>query len=163
MDVNLEENSLMLRQIAFGFALVLAGSSMAVAADVAPSDVTFSGMSVDKPVSSEAGDAGRGAKIYVDRGLGNCLACHANSAIKNAQFPGTVGPSMDGVAKRWDTGQLRAIVVNSKKVFGADTIMPGFYTLDVGVDVRKDLVGKTILSAQDVEDVVAYLATLKGE
>lgn len=153
----------MMRQIALGFALVFSGSSMVLAADTAPSDVTFTGMSVEKPVASKPGDPASGAKIYVDRSLGNCLACHANSAIKNAQFPGTVGPSMDGVAERWDTGQLRAIVVNAKKVFGADTIMPGFYTLDVGVNVRKDLVGKTILSAQDVEDVVAYLETLKGE
>ena len=57
--------------------------------------------------------------------------------------------------------ELRAIVVNSKAIFSEDTIMPGFYSLDVGKDVRKDLVGKTILSAQQVEDVVAYLATLK--
>ncbi len=153
----------MMRQIALGLALALCGPSMVSAADIEPADVTFTGMSVDTPVSSEAGDAARGAKIYVDRSLGNCLACHANTAIKDAQFPGTVGPSIDGVGKRWDTGQLRAIVVNAKTVFGADTIMPGFYTLDVGVNVRKDLVGKTILSAQDVEDVVAYLETLKGE
>jgi sulfur-oxidizing protein SoxX len=57
--------------------------------------------------------------------------------------------------------QLRAIVTNSKAVFGPDTVMPGFYSLDVGKHVRKDLVGKTILSAQQVEDIVAYLSTLK--
>jgi sulfur-oxidizing protein SoxX len=56
---------------------------------------------------------------------------------------------------------LRAIVSDSKKVFGSETVMPGFYSLNVGVNVRKDLVGKTILTAQQVEDVVAYLETLK--
>jgi L-cysteine S-thiosulfotransferase len=56
---------------------------------------------------------------------------------------------------------LRAIVTDAKQVFGPQTVMPGFYSLHVGVDVRKDLIGKTILSAQQVEDVVAYLSTLK--
>ena len=76
-------------------------------------------------------------------------------------FHGEVGPELNGVGDRWSPEELRAIVVNSKAIFSEDTIMPGFYSLDVGKDVRKDLVGKTILSAQQVEDVVAYLATLK--
>ena len=56
---------------------------------------------------------------------------------------------------------VRTIVVNAKAVFTKETVMPGFYSLEVGEDVRKDLVGKTILTAQQVEDVVAYLTTLK--
>ena len=56
---------------------------------------------------------------------------------------------------------LRAIVVNAKQVFGPDTVMPGFYTLAVGADVAKAHQGKTILTAQQVEDVVAFLGTLK--
>ena len=48
---------------------------------------------------------------------------------------------LDGVADRWSVEELRAIVVNSKAALSEDTIMPGFYTLDVGIDVRKDLVG----------------------
>ena len=62
---------------------------------------------------------------------------------------------------RWTPAQLRAIVIDSKVVFGPDTVMPGFYSLKVGKNPRKDLVGKTILSAAQVEDIVAYLATLK--
>ncbi|MEN3794368.1 sulfur oxidation c-type cytochrome SoxX [Fulvimarina sp. MAC3] len=144
-------------------ALILAIPTMALAANVAPGDVKFDGMSVSEPVADTKGDPDAGRAVFVDRGLGNCLACHQNSEIENAQFPGNVGPSMDGVASRWEPQQLRAIIVNAKEVFGPDTIMPGFYTLDVGVDVAEDRKGKTILSAEEVEDVVAYLATLKQE
>ena len=65
------------------------------------------------------------------------------------------------MAERWTPEELRAIVINSKAVFGEQTVMPGFYSLDVGVNVREDLVGKTILTAEQVESIVAYLATLK--
>lgn len=81
--------------------------------------------------------------------------------MKNELFHGDVGPEMNGVADRYTEAQLRAIVVNSKQVFGPDTIMPGFYTLDVGLKPAEQFVGKTVLTAQQVEDVVAYLLTLK--
>ena len=81
--------------------------------------------------------------------------------MNNELFHGDVGPVLDGVADRWSAEELRAIVVNSKAVFGDETVMPGFYSLEVGKFVSEDLVGKTILSAQEVEDVVAYLGTLK--
>ena len=72
-----------------------------------------------------------------------------------------MAPALDGVADRWTPEQLRAIVVDAKQVFTEESMMPGFYSLNVGLNVREDLVGKTILTAQQVEDVVAYLATLK--
>src|SRR3546814_17180494 len=95
----------------------------------------------------------------LDRKLGNCLACHANSDLSEQLFHGGVGPSLDGDGERWTPEQLRAIVVDSKAVFGEQTVMPGFYSLDVGVNVRKDLVGKTMLTAVQVEPHVASLAT----
>ena len=136
---------------------------VASAADVAPQDVTVSGMAVDTSLTGTAGDPAAGREIFSTKSEGNCLACHTNSEIENAQFPGNVGRTMDGVASRWEPAQLRAILVNSKAVFGKGTIMPGFYTLDVGIDVADEYKGKTILSAAEIEDVVAYLATLKGE
>ena len=69
--------------------------------------------------------------------------------------------SLDGVGDRWSPEQLRAIVVNSKAVFGPQTVMPGFYSLDVGAHVADEFKGKTILTADQVESIVAYLATLK--
>jgi sulfur-oxidizing protein SoxX len=137
------------------------GATTAAAGDIAPTQVKFTDLTVTAPLTDKPGDPKEGRKTFVNKKLGNCLACHANKDIPEQAFQGEVGPSLDGVAGRYKPVQLRAIVTNSKAVFGPDTVMPGFYSLDVGKHVRKDLVGKTILSAQQVEDIVAYLSTLK--
>lgn len=133
----------------------------AFAGITAPGDVEIVALSIDKPLSDVAGNAAEGRKIFANRKQGNCLACHANSDLNDQLFHGEVGPKLDGVAARWNEGQLRTILVNAKAVFTEQTVMPGFYSLEVGQDVRKDLIGKTILTAQQIEDLVAYLATLK--
>lgn len=140
---------------------VLAFTGFAAAAEIAPADVKFEDNAVAAPLTDAAGNAEEGAKVLASRSLGNCLACHAVSVLNKEQFHGDVAPPLDGAAERWSPEELRAIVADSKQVFGEETVMPGFYSLNVGVDVRKDLVGKTILNAQQVEDVVAFLATLK--
>lgn len=143
-------------------AALLAGmAGMANAEPVAPDAVTITDMTVQDSLTGQPGDPAEGRKVFADRKLGNCLACHANSDQSEQLFHGDVGPSLDGVADRWSEAELRAIVVNSKAVFSEETVMPGFYSLKVGINPREDLVGKTILSAQQVEDVVAYLTTLK--
>ena len=75
-------------------------------------------------------------------------------------FHGEVGPELDGVTDRWETAELRGILVNSKKMFDG-TIMPAFYRDDGYNRTLKKFIGKTILEAQEVEDVLAYLTTLK--
>lgn len=145
--------------VAMAFIFIFA--SMAMADTTAPADVEIKDLSVDKPLTGEAGSAESGREIFANRKQGNCLACHANSDMSDQLFHGEVGPTLDGVAGRWNEGQLRTILVNAKAVFTEQTVMPGFYTLEVGEDVREDLVGKTILTAQQIEDLVAYLATLK--
>ncbi len=146
--------------LAAGMAISL--SATALAADVAPGDVKFSDNMVQASLTGSPGDPKAGANVFKSKKLGNCLACHANKAMAKELFHGNVGPVLDGVAERWSPDQLRAIVANAKEVFGPDTVMPGFYTLKVGVNVAKKFEGKTILSAQQVEDVVAYLSTLKN-
>jgi sulfur-oxidizing protein SoxX len=80
--------------------------------------------------------------------------------MSEQSFHGEVGPELDGVAARWNTAELRGILVNSKGMFEG-TIMPSFYR-DSGYErTLKKFVGKTILGAQEVEDVLAYLSTLK--
>ena len=138
---------------------VLAGT--ASAEPVAPDAVMFQDMTVPESLTGQPGDPANGRKVFANTKLGNCLACHANSDQSDQLFHGDVGPSLDGVADRWNEAELRAIVVNSKAVFTEDTVMPGFYSLEVGINPREDLVGKTILTAQQVEDIVAYLTTLK--
>ncbi|MCB1463690.1 MAG: sulfur oxidation c-type cytochrome SoxX [Nitratireductor sp.] len=144
-------------------ASAFAGAScgISVAADVAPGDVQFTDDGVAVSLTGVAGNPEEGASVFKDRKLGNCLACHANSAMSKELFHGDVGPALDGVADRWDVAQLRAIVTDSKKGLSEDTVMPGFYSLNVGAHLDEKFAGKTILSAQQVEDVVAYLATLK--
>ncbi|MDF1609432.1 sulfur oxidation c-type cytochrome SoxX [Hoeflea sp. YIM 152468] len=136
-------------------------STAAMASEVAPEAVEFTDDGVVASLTGTAGDPVAGAEAFKNRKDGNCLACHANSDMSGELFHGDVGPSLDGVASRWDEAQLRAIVTNSKKIFTDETIMPGFYSLDVGEHLAEAFVGKTILTAQQVEDVVAYLGTLK--
>ena len=146
---------------------LLSGASLVLIASVAfsdttpPGEVMIANIQIVKSLTGIPGDASEGRKVFASKKLGNCLACHVNSDLDDQLFHGEIGPSLNGVASRWSPEQMRTILVNAKAVFTDITIMPAFYSLDVGKNVRKDLVGKTILSAQQVEDVLAYLTTLK--
>lgn len=151
----------MKRITGFCAAMALAAATTVALAEVAPGDVKFEDNAVAESLTGTAGNADDGMKTMVDRSLGNCLACHAVSALSKELFHGDVGPSLDGAGSRWNEAELRAIVTNAKEIFSEETVMPGFYSLNVGAFIAKDREGKTILTAQQVEDVVAYLATLK--
>jgi sulfur-oxidizing protein SoxX len=140
---------------------MLIATSLLAAGTVAPGDVKIENIAVSASLTGVAGDAVAGRKAFANKKLGNCLACHANADLADQLFHGEVGPSLDGAAGRWTEQQFRAILVNAKAVFTDRTIMPAFYSLEVGENVRKNLVGKTILSAEQIEDIVAYLTTLK--
>src|ERR1700731_2873817 len=73
---------------------------------------------IPAPLTGKPGDPKEGEKVVVERRLGNCLSCHEIDALRREPFHGDVGPPLNGVARRWDTGTLRMIVVNAKKVFG---------------------------------------------
>ena len=135
-------------------------STGAFAGATKPGVVKFTDGAVAESLTGTAGDAAVGRDVFSNRKLGNCLACHVNSEMPEQSFQGEVGPPLDGVGDRWTTAELRGIVTNSKQMF-EDTIMPAFY-VDSGLNrVLKGFEGKSILSAQQVEDVVAYLETLK--
>jgi L-cysteine S-thiosulfotransferase len=116
---------------------------------------------IPAPLTGKPGDPEEGKNVVIERRLGNCLACHEVGALAAEEFHGEIGPSLDGVAGRWDAATLRMIVVNAKMVFGDATAMPAFYRVDGLNRVRPEFAGKPILTAAQVEDVVAYLATLK--
>ncbi len=118
------------------------------------------GERIDKSLTGQPGDPANGRKLAIDRKLGNCLACHV-LPIPEQPFHGGVGPDLNGVAGNLSEGELRLRVVNSK-VVNPDTIMPAFYRNDGFERVLKNFQGKSMLSAQQVEDIVAYLMTLKG-
>ena len=140
--------------------IALAGAASAEA--VAPGDVKFEDGSVAASLTGQAGDPAAGRNWFADRKLGNCLACHANSDRDDQSFHGEVGPTLDGAADRWTEAELRGIVTNAKMMFDG-TIMPAFYKDSGYTRVNSKFEGKTIMSAQQVEDVVAYLMTLKEE
>lgn len=106
------------------------------------------------------GDPVNGRKVSIHRGKGNCLACH-QMPIPEEEFHGEIGPPLAGVGSRYDAGQLRLRIVNMQEI-NPGTLMPPFYKHpDQFSRVSKQYQGRTILTAQEVEDVVAYLMTLK--
>ena len=141
--------------------MALGTATAAQANGTMPDDVKFVDGAVKQSLTGAPGDAAEGRKSFANRKQGNCLACHANKEMSEQLFHGEVGPPLDGVGERWSEAELRGIIVDSKAVFGDETVMPGFYSLKVGKNVRKDLIGKTILTAEQVENIVAYLGTLK--
>jgi sulfur-oxidizing protein SoxX len=117
--------------------------------------------SIPKSLTGKAGDPANGRKLAINRKKGNCLACHV-MPIPEQQFHGETAPSLYGVGKRLSEGELRLQLVNSK-VTNESTLMPSFYRTYGFNKVLKKFQGKSILEAQDVEDIVAYLMTLKTD
>ena len=118
-------------------------------------------VAIPQALTDQPGDPANGREVAIHRKKGNCLACHV-LPIPEQSFHGEIGPDLNGVASRYEEGELRLRVVNAK-IVNPDTIMPAYYRADGLHRVSDDFVGKTILSAQEVEDIVAYLLTLKEE
>ena len=142
-------------------ACIIAGVTVASAEVVAPDKVMMVDMTVVQSLTGQTGNPEAGRKAFASRKLGNCLACHVNADLKNELFHGQVGPPLDGVAGRYEEPQLRAILVDSKKVLGEQTIMPSFYRIINDQRTQEKFHDKTILSAEQIEDIIAYLKTLK--
>lgn len=144
--------------MAAGMSLSFAVATSAIAAEKAMYTIK-GGNSIPKSLTGKAGDAKKGRALAIDRKMGNCLACHA-MPIPEQAFHGEVGPSLEGIASRMSEGEMRLRIVNPK-VVNKGTIMPAFYKKDGFTGVLKKFKGKTILSAAQIEDIIAYLKTLK--
>ena len=114
---------------------------------------------IPEPLTDQLGDAERGRRIVLDREGGDCLICHA-MPLPQRQFHGTIGPPLDGVGGRYPAGELRLRLVDSKAL-NPDTIMPAYYRVAGFHRVHERYRGKPLLTAQQIEDVVAYLLTLQ--
>ncbi len=115
---------------------------------------------IEKPLCGFIGDAKRGKAIASDGSKGNCLACH-QLPIDGIEAYGTIGPALEGVGTRLTEGFIRLRVVDTRNI-NPMSIMPGFYRdPDLINRPGKDYAGRTFLTAQQVEDVIAYLVTLK--
>lgn len=120
--------------------------------------------SVDKDVileslSGKPGDAARGRVIVLSRQTGLCILCHSGP-FPEERFQGNLGPDLGMSAARLSKEQLRARIVDASQ-FNPDTIMPSYYRKDPFTRVAPQYAGKPILSAQDIEDVVEFLVSIK--
>jgi len=106
-----------------------------------------------------AGDPERGRRIVANRQVSMCLLCHT-APIPEERFQGDLAPDLKGVGARLSEAEIRARIVDPAR-FNPDTIMPAYYKTEGLSRVAGAFRGKTILSAEQIEDVVAYLVTLK--
>ena len=139
--------------------LLAASGFCAAAADgsLAPSSVV--GDAIPASLTGAAGDPVGGRVIVVDRRLGACLMCHTGP-FPGEQFQGTLAPDLSGVGSRWSAGQLRLRLVDATRL-NPGTIMPPYYRVDRLTRVGSVWRGKAMLTAAQIEDVVAFLSTLR--
>jgi sulfur-oxidizing protein SoxX len=104
------------------------------------------------------GDAARGRALVLDR-ANTCILCHSGP-FPEVKFQGDLAPNLTGAGSRWTEGQLRLRLVDASR-FNPATIMPSYYRVDGVVNVGPSWRGKSILSADQIEDIVAYLETLR--
>lgn len=157
-----------MKHLIIGFTAMLTAST-AFAEAVKPTDVVFVDGAVETSLSGVAGDPAVGAEI-MNKGAGNCIACHQVSALSHLAFHGEIGPPLDGVADRWTVPELRGIVANAKVMFDG-SLMPSFYRTEGFIRLGDAYTGEAhgdgevqpLLTAQQVEDVVAFLVTLKEQ
>jgi len=115
--------------------------------------------SIPKSLTGARGDPVRGRAIVTNRQVGLCLLCHSGP-FPEEPFQGNLGPDLAGAGKRWSEGQLRLRIVDSSRINPA-TIMPAYHRTDGLSRVAPAWRGKPVLSAEQIEDVVAFLTTLK--
>ena len=117
-----------------------------------------SGDAIAQSLTGVPGDAARGRALVVDRSS-TCILCHSGP-FPEAKFQGDLAPDLAGAGSRWSEGQLRLRLVDASRLNPA-TIMPSYYRIDSLVRVAATWRGKPILSAEQIEDMVAYLASLR--
>jgi L-cysteine S-thiosulfotransferase len=130
-----------------------------LSADGALHRASIVGDAIPDSLTGAAGDAGRGRAIVASRQVGLCLLCHTGP-FPEERFQGSLAPDLRGAGSRWSAGQLRLRLVDSSRL-KPDTIMPSYYRIDHLKRVGQAWQGKPVLTAQEIEDVVAFLTTLR--
>jgi sulfur-oxidizing protein SoxX len=114
---------------------------------------------IPESLTGAPGDPARGRAIVANRQVGICLLCHSGP-FPEERFQGDLAPSLAGAGSRSSEGQLRLRIVDASRLNGA-TIMPPYYRVDGLTRVAANFRGKPVLTAEQIEDVVAYLMTLR--
>jgi len=121
--------------------------------------VAHAGDEMAQSLTGAKGDPVRGRAIVVNRQVGLCLLCHSGP-FPEERFQGNLAPDLRGVGARLSEGQLRLRIVDSGRI-NAATIMPAYHQTEGLTRVAPAWRGKTVLSAEQIEDVVAFLMTLR--
>jgi sulfur-oxidizing protein SoxX len=119
----------------------------------------ISGNSIPASLTGAKGDPARGRAIVMNRQVGLCLLCHTGP-FPEERFQGDLAPDLHGAGSRWSEGELRLRMVDARK-FNPDTIMPPYYVVNGLARVAAPFRGKPLLTAEQIEDVVAFLTTLR--
>jgi sulfur-oxidizing protein SoxX len=141
--------------------LILAGALLAlprVAAAEGLRSYAVIGDAIPMSLTGSSGDPTRGRALVVER-TSTCILCH-NGPFPEQKFQGDLAPNLAGSGSRWSAGQLRLRLVDASSLNEA-TIMPSYYRVDGLQRVGPVWRGKPILSAEQIEDIVAYLVTLR--
>lgn len=146
-----------MRRLAGGI-LALAGL-LCAAAWAQPALAVRNGGIAERLPGAVAGDAQRGRAIVASRQAGLCLLCHSGP-IPEERFQGNLAPDLSGAGLRWTEAQLRLRIADSSQI-NPDTIMPSYFRSTGFTRVAPAQQGKSIFTAQQIEDVVAYLLTLR--
>jgi sulfur-oxidizing protein SoxX len=145
--------------LAATLAAAIAGTAIEAAAQDGLRPYTVVGDAIPDSLTGAKGDADRGRTVVTNRQVGLCLLCHSGP-FPEERFQGTLAPDLKGAGARASEGQLRLRIVDASRL-NPNTIMPSYYRIDGLTRVAPAFQGKPILSAQQIEDVVAYLATMR--
>jgi L-cysteine S-thiosulfotransferase len=137
---------------------ILAGALVALPSMAAAQDYAVVGDAIPQSLTNARGDAARGRALAVERSS-TCILCHSGP-FPEQKFQGDLAPDLSGSGKRWSEGQLRLRLVDASRL-NAETIMPAYYRIDGLNRVGSAWRGKPILSAEQIEDILAYLVTLR--
>ena len=141
---------------------LLAVAALAICAPAGAEELrpaTVVGDAIPASLTGTRGDATRGRALIVERSS-TCILCHSGPFPEQA-FQGDLAPNLSGSGSRWTEGQLRLRLVDAAHL-NAATIMPSYYRVDGLTRVGSSWRGKPILSAEQIEDIVAYLTTLRN-
>jgi L-cysteine S-thiosulfotransferase len=145
----------------FATAAALTCNDSAALAEPALRPYVVVGDAIPASLTGMLGDPVKGKAIVTSRQTGLCLLCHS-APLTEEKFQGTIGPDLKGAGSRYTAGQLRLRIVDSSRI-NPDSIMPAYYRLDGLERVAPAFRGKTVLTAEQIEDVIAFIMTLRED